>query len=151
MNEAMKKLMFLLACVFTFQFAFADDDKAIAFEQLPEKAQAFVKQHFPEGKVAMVKMEAEWFDTSYEVMFNNGDRIEFNKKGEWTEVKCSTTGVPEAIIPEKIKEYVKANYPEAKVLRVEKDKYGYEIKLSNHWEIKFDTKFNVVDMDNDRD
>ena len=25
----------------------------------------------------------------------------------------------------------------------------YEVKLSNRWEIKFDTKFNVVDMDLD--
>ena len=50
-----------------------------------------------------------------------------------------------------IKKYVETNYPEAKVLSIERDRYDYEVKLSNFWEIKFDMNFNVFDMDNDRD
>ena len=55
------------------------------------------------------------------------------------------------IIPAPIKKYVETNYPEAKVLSIERDRYDYEVKLSNFWEIKFDMNFNVIDMDNDRD
>ena len=101
--------------------------------------------------LAFVKMDAELFDKSYNVVFNNGDKLEFDKKGEWTEVNCKSTVVPAKVIPTPIKKYVETNYPEAKVLSIERDRYDYEVKLSNFWEIKFDMNFNVIDMDNDRD
>ena len=144
----MKKLIFLFVCVFSIQVALADNDKPINFTQA---AQKFVKQHFPKAKIAFVKMETELFDKSYDVVFNNGDKLEFDKKGEWTEVNCKSTVVPAKVIPAPIKKYVETNYPEAKVLSIERDRYDYEVKLSNFWEIKFDMNFNVIDMDNDRD
>ena len=147
----MKKLIFLFVCVFSIQVALADNDKPINFTQLPQAAQKFVKQHFPKAKIAFVKMETELFDKSYDVVFNNGDKLEFDKKGEWTEVNCKSTVVPAKVIPALTKKYVETNYPEAKVLSIERDRYDYEVKLSNFWEIKFDMNFNVIDMDNDRD
>ena len=42
---------------------------------------------------------------------------------------------------------MKANYQEAKILEIEHDSEGYEIKLSNRLEIKFNNKFQVVDID----
>lgn len=147
----MKKLIFLFVCVFSIQVALADNDKPINFTQLPQAAQKFVKQHSPKAKIAFVKMETELFDKSYDVVFNNGDKLEFDKKGEWTEVNCKSTVVPAKVIPALIKKYVETNYPEAKVLSIERDRYDYEVKLSNFWEIKFDMNFNVIDMDNDRD
>ena len=89
----MKKLIFLFVCVFSIQVALADNDKPINFTQLPQAAQKFVKQHFPKAKIAFVKMETELFDKSYDVVFNNGDKLEFDKKGEWTEVNCTITTV----------------------------------------------------------
>ena len=59
--------------------------------------------------------------------------------------------VPQAVVPVKSQEFVKSNYPEAKVLKIEKDRYEYEVKLSNFWELTFDTSFNLIDMDNDND
>ena len=147
----MKKLILLLVCVLSIQVTMADNDKPISFAQLPQTAQKFVKQHFPKAKIAFVKMETELFDKSYDVVFNNGDKLEFDKKGEWTEVNCKSTVVPAKVIPAPIKKYVETNYPEAKVLSIERDRYDYEVKLSNFWEIKFDMNFNVIDMDNDRD
>ena len=147
----MKKLIFLFVCVFSIQVALADNDKPINFTQLPQAAQKFVKQHFPKAKIAFVKMETDLFDKSYDVVFINGDNLEFDKKGEWTEVNCKSTVVPAKVIPAPIKKYVETNYPEAKVLSIERDRYDYEVKLSNFWEIKFDMNFNVIDMDNDRD
>ena len=31
--------------------------------------------------------------------------------------------------------------------QIEKDKKEYEVKLSNRWEIKFDSKMRVIDID----
>lgn len=145
----MKKLLFILLSVFTLQVAQADNDKPVTVAQLPAKAQTFLKQNFPNEKVAFAKMEKEIFDTSYDVTFINGDAVEFDKNGEWTDLKCKHNGVPAKAIPAQIAKFVKENYAEAKILTLERDRYSYEVKLSNFWEIKFDKQFNVIDMDMD--
>ena len=145
----MKKVFLFLVCLFALQtVVMADDDKPIQVNQLPQPAQTFIKQYFSSAKVAMAKMETDLFDKSYDVIFTNGDKLEFDKRGAWTEVNCKYSSVPGNVIPAQIQKYVSTNYPDAKVLRIEKDKKDYEIKLSNGWEIKFDLKFNVIDIDN---
>lgn len=136
----MKKLVFLLVCLFTLQtVARADDDKPI---------QVFIKQHFADSKVALAKMESDFFYKSYEVIFTNGNKVEFGKNGNWEEVNCKYTSVPTAIIPTTIQKYVTTNYPDTRVLKIERDKKEYEVQLSNRVELKFDLKFNLIDIDN---
>ena len=145
----MKKLVFLLVCLFTLQtVARADDDKPIQVTQMPQAAQLFIKQHFADSKVALAKMESEFFYKSYEVIFTNGNKVEFDKKGEWTEIDCKHTVVHTETIPTAIRQYVTTNYPDVKVLKIERDKKEYEVKLSNRTELKFDLKFNLIDIDN---
>lgn len=55
--------------------------------------------------------------------------------------------VPSSLISSEIKDFVKKHYPDAKIVKIEKDKYEYEILLSNRYEIKFDKNYNVIDMD----
>lgn len=145
----MKKLVLVLVCVFTMQMVMADNEKPIQIAQLPQTAQTFIKQNFPGLKVAFAKVEKDWFDTSYDVMFTNGDKLEFNKNGEWKEIRCNTSMVPVKVIPAPIQKFVKENYPDAKVASIEKDRYEYEVRLSNRMEVKFDLQFNVIDMDTD--
>lgn len=144
----MKKLFFLLVCLFTLQsVARADDDKPIQINQLPQQAQLFIKQHFADSRTAIAKMESDFFDKSYDVIFTNGNKVEFDKKGNWKEVNCKYSSVPVGVIPSPVLKYVAANYPEAKVLKIERDKKDYEVKLSNGWNLKFDLKFNLIDID----
>ncbi len=147
----MKKLFLLLVSVFTMQVAMADNDKPVTFEQLPQVAQQFIRQNFADREIAFSKMEKEWFDTSYDVLFTNGDKLEFDKKGQWKEMYCKFTAVPEKAVPAPIVKFVNDKYPGVKILVIEKDRYEYEVRLSNFWEITFDLQFNVIDMDQDND
>ena len=145
----MKKLVLLLVCLFTLQtVARADDDKPIQVTQMPQPVQQFIKQHFADSKVALAKMESDFFYKSYEVIFTNGNKVEFGKNGNWEEVNCKYTSVPTAIIPTTIQKYVTTNYPDTRVLKIERDKKEYEVQLSNRVELKFDLKFNLIDIDN---
>ena len=46
----MKKVLLLLVCLFTLQtVVWADDDKPIQVNQLPQTAQTFIKTHFPDN------------------------------------------------------------------------------------------------------
>ena len=144
----MKKLVFLLVCVFAMSsVALADNDKPIQVGQLPTKAQTFLTTYFKSHKVALAKQESDLFYKTYDVIFTNGEKVEFDKSGEWTEVKCPQSEVPSKIVPAAIRDYVKTNYPDAKILRIERDRKGYEVKLSNRWEISFDSQMRVVDID----
>lgn len=144
----MKKLVILLVCMFTMQtMVMADNDKPIQVNQLPVKAQTFIKTYFKDQKVALAKLESELFYKGYDVVFTNGEKLEFDKAGEWTEIQCHQSEVPAQIVPEAIRNYVKTNYPGARILQIERDKQEYEIKLSNRWEITFDSQMRVIDID----
>ena len=132
----MKKLLFLFVCLFAMQTVVrADDDKPIQISQMPQQAQLFTK------------MESDLFNKSYDVIFTNGNKVEFDKKGNWKEVDCKYSAVPAAVIPEPIQKYVKDNYPDTKILKLERDKKEYEVKLTNRTELKFDINFNLIDID----
>ena len=145
----MKKLAFLFVGLFVMTLTtWAGNDKPIQVSELPQKAQQFIKKHFADQSVAMAKMETEFMDKSYDVIFTNGDKVEFDKKGKWTSVDCKHTQVPAEVIPVDVQKYVTRNYPDAKILKIEvTDRKGYEIDLSNGFDIEFDKKMNVIDID----
>ena len=115
---------------------------------MPKKAQSFVQKHFADQSVAVAKMETDFLDKTFDVIFTNGDKVEFDKKGNWTNVDCEHTQVPVAVIPQPIQEYVTKNYPNAKVVKIEKtDRKGYDVDLNNGFDLEFDKKFRVVEID----
>lgn len=145
----MKRLILLFACLFTWSVVtWASHDKPIQVGELPKQAQTFIKNHFPNLTVALAKMETDFMSRSYDVIFTNGDKVEFDKKGKWTSVECEHSVVPAAIVPEVIKGYVDKQYPGATILKIEiTDRKGYEIELSNGIDIEFDKKLNVIEID----
>ena len=75
------------------------------------------------------------------------DSVKNAGNGDWKEIQCKTTLVPEALIPAPILDYVKTNYPEAGITEIECKKRGYEISLTNRLEIEFNKQFVVIDID----
>ena len=145
----MKKIVFLFISLFAMNFvALAGNDKPIQVSEMPKAAQLFIKNHFADLSVAMAKVETDFLDKNYDVVFTNGNKVEFDKKGNLTNVDCEHTQVPVAILPEAIRQYVAKNYPDAKVLKIEvTDRKGYDVELSNGFELEFDKRMNVIDVD----
>ena len=145
----MKRLTFLLVCLFTLCATTlrADNEKPIQVSQLPAAAQQFIKQHFADRKVALAKVETELMSKSYEVIFADGDHIDFDSKGNWEKIDCKSSAVPTSAIPAQIMKYVRENYPDTTVKKIGKDRREYEVKLSNRIELSFDLKFNPTDID----
>lgn len=145
----MKRIMIALACMFAFVFtAKASDDKPITFEQLPQAAQHFVKSYFGDKVISLVKVDAEIVGKNYEVIFNNGDNLEFDKNGTWTSLECKQSAVPDAVVPAQILDYVKNNYQGVIIKKIEKEDRGaYGIELSNGLDLKFNKSFQLVEID----
>lgn len=146
----MKKILFALFAVLSLSVfnANADNDRVISKELLPANAQGFIDAHFPGSKISYAKEERDFFERSYEVVFADGSKVEFSRNGEWQDVDCRYSEVPAAILPAQIAKYVSDHYPDAKVLRIERDANDYEVKLSNRLELKFNKKFQIIDIDN---
>lgn len=145
----MKKLFVLFVGLFALiSVVKADDDKAISVDQLPAQAKQFISQYFSSSKVAVAKMEKDFFDKNYDVIFADGNKVEFNKEGIWKEVDCKYSIVPAAIIPATIQTYVSSNYANAKIVKIDRDKRDYEVKLDSGMKLTFDLKFNLIDIDN---
>lgn len=144
----MKPLTALVICLFIFSgTAKSDNDRPISANELPQKARHFIQQFFSGNSVACAKMEKEFRDKNYDVVLAKGEKIEFDKNGEWKEVDCKFSAVPDAIVPQQIKDYLAQKFPQAKVLKIERKNKGYEIKLDNKLEIKFNPRFQVIEID----
>ncbi|MBR3983861.1 MAG: PepSY-like domain-containing protein [Bacteroidaceae bacterium] len=144
----MKKMMLILACVFTIVTnANADNYRPINVSQLPEKAQTFLTTYFPEAKVSLARKEFDVTELSYDVIFTNGSKVEFDRKGEWTEVDCLTQPLPAGIVPATIEKVIKEQYPDAKATKIERDRREIDVKLSNRVELTFNKKMQLIDID----
>ena len=144
----MKKMMLILACVFTLVAnANADNYQPITRNQLPKSAQTFLSTYFPTSKTSLIRKEIDLTEISYDVIFTDGSKVEFDRKGDWTEVDCLAAPLPSGIVPKAINEVVKAQYPDAKVTKIERDYREYEVKLTNRVELTFNKKMQLIDID----
>ena len=145
----MKKILFILVAVFSVGVfvAAADNEKIIDKSLLPKAAQQFIDSHFAGADLLYAKEDSYILFSSYEVMLSGGVKLEFSNKGNWEEVNCRESAVPAEIIPQPTKDYIVKNYAGENIVVIEKNLYGYEVKLSNRLELKFDRKFNLNDID----
>lgn len=141
-------MTFLCLCMFVLNMtAWASNDKPVRIEEMPGQAQKFIKDYFSTHSVAMAKMETDFFSKSYDVIFTNGDKVEFDRKGNWTDVDCKYSVVPVGIVPTEIVKSVKSKYPDAKIIQIERDNRHYDVDLSNGWELKYNKQFKLVDIE----
>lgn len=148
MKKNLKFWLVALVCtLFTQTPAMADNDKPVTVEQLPAAAQQFIKANFADRTVSIAKMESGLIEKSYDVLFTNGDRVEFDRNGNWTEVQCPQTAVPASVVPAQVADYVKKAQAAAKIVKIEKDRSNTEVSLSNGVELTFNKNYQVVDID----
>lgn len=51
------------------------------------------------------------------------------------------------VIPEPIKTHIAATFPGAQILKFDRNRRGYEVKLTNGLEVEYDPTFQVIDID----
>ena len=148
MERTIKTIMVVICCVMAFFMpANADINKPIKVTELPAKAQTVLSQHFKNQKVAFASIESGIIDKNYDVVMQNGTKLEFDKKGNVTEIDCKQGAVPEKLIPQAIYTYLQENHSGQTVRKIEFNKNEYEVELSNGLDITFNKHFQVIDID----
>lgn len=146
----MKKLFFLLVMMVGLSVqAMAKDVITRDVNQLPQAARTTIQKHFPKAKLSYIKIDKDFLEAAtYEAIFEDGTQIEFNSKGEWTEVDSKLNPVPAALIPANIKNYLKQNFPNIAVEKIERHrKGGYDVELKNDLSAEFDAQGNFLKLD----
>ena len=139
-----KSLFILMAFVLTMCMpAMADNDRVITFDRLPATAQAMLKQNFADKTPLAITADRD----DYKVMYQSGEKVEFDKKGNWRDIECKTSQVPAALVPAQIVANVNATFPGAAITEIDQDRRGYSVKLSNGLELEYNRNFQIVELD----
>ena len=148
MKRMIRILMIAICCMLTCNMAAnAGNDKPIAINALPIKAQTLLSNHFYNQKVMIATIESGIINKSYDVVLQNGTKLEFDKKGNLTEIDCKQGIVPALLIPQAIKNYLKDNYAGQSVRKIEMNKNEYEVELTNGLDLTFNKHFQLIDID----
>lgn len=157
-NKNTKKLLialFVLSAFSSFLFAQATDNEqnpysytpdtnaqygyGVQLSSIPQNAQNFIKQHFPNIQVSYI--ERDWDDI--EVYLANGTQIEFFPNGDWKEVKCYMN-MPASILPANVMATIQRTYPQAAIIKIEKQFTIFEVKLNNMMELYIDNNGTLI-------
>ena len=148
MKKFFRMLMIAICCMVSYNtVANAGNDKPISVNTLPAKAQALLTKHFSNQKVVLATIESNVIGKNYDVVLKNGTKLEFDKKGNLTEIDCKQGTVPTQFIPQAIKNYLKANYARQSVKKIEMNKNEYEVELTNGLDLTFNKHFQLIDID----
>ncbi len=136
----MRKFVFIMTTVLASIFMLQScDEVKIKESQLPDAAQTFIHQYFPDTEVTFAEKERDDKVTKYNVRLADGTEIDFDSDGNWTSVDCEYSTLPEGILPSKIAEYITTNYPDAKAYKIEKELGGYEVGITGNHELIFNS------------
>ena len=148
MKRIFRILMIAICCMVSCNMvANADNDKPISVNALPAKAQTLLNNHFNGQKVMLATIDLGVVSRSYDVVLQNGTKLEFDKKGNLTEIDCKQGIVPALLIPQAIKNCLKDNYAGQSVKKIEMNKNEYEVELTNGLDLTFNKHFQLIDID----
>ena len=123
-------------------------DRPVLPAQLPVPIQTFVQQNFPGQTVTFAQKDLELTGWKYEIFLADGTHIDFDTDDMWDKIECPlTTPVPTALIPPPVAATIQANYPDAMITKIDKERNGFEVDLANGLELKFNKQGAIVEMD----
>ena len=140
------KRMFLILAVAFVSMACVAEDRPVTFEQLPDAAKEFINVNYPGEQISYAVVDDDIVRPDYSVRLANGVEITFEHDGSLEKI-YSREGVPDGVVPVQIADYVKSNYPDAKIVEYEVGRREFEVKLSNGLELKFNGGFRLIGVD----
>lgn len=145
--RSLTKIIAVLAALFASASFVSCKDVIITPDKLPAAIQSFMNEYFPGSTISYAKKDRELTKTTYEVVLQDGSEIDFDGKGQWDKVDCKRMAVPAALVPAAIAPYVEANFPGQTIVKIDKERYGYEIELFSDLELKFDKSGRLITVD----
>lgn len=145
----MKKTIFIGLCILGLGLTpiVAKADKVITEGELPKGAQAFASKYFAGKQTSLIKLDGDLLRKSYEVLYSDGTKVEYDSAGEWKEVSVRGGSVPAGIVPAQIATALQTRFAQQSITKIERTRRGYEVELSNGLEVSLDKKGRIKKVD----
>jgi hypothetical protein len=126
-----------------------EDGVKISIEELPEKANLFIKDYFPAAKVKAVYKSWDEGVVEYKVIFKTKTTIEFDMVGTWSEIDVNVKKdkMPRFIYPTPVNETIDAKFYEKVISKVENDGVYYDFDFTDKSEAKIKTTGQVLEFE----
>lgn len=146
----MKKYIALALVVGAFGLTplLADNDKVVSLAELPQAAKTFVNKFFAKQMPSLITLDNDIISKTYEVVYADGTRVEFDSKGNWQEVETRTNAIPTGIVPQTILSDVVKRFPNQSIQHIERKRRGYELELSSGIELEYNRQGKLLRSDN---
>ena len=152
--EVRKMLAFLPLLLGIYLFTSCDDEKKIEFKSLPNAAQNFMETYFSDVEIASIIREKDDGTNEYQVKLSDGTELEFDQKGEWINIECFFSSLPEGILPDSVPEKVEELHPGGYINGVDKELGGYVVEITAadgiDWEMRFNSQFKYLSQSQER-
>lgn len=143
----MKIIKFIPCLAFLFIFSqIQAQDRYLKPDEFPKKITSFVEAHFPDQWIVSIEEEKDKRKTEYEVKLSDRTELEFDQNYAIKKMD-SKTGLPDAVLPDKIVKYVAENYPGRKIEEWKMKRKYQEVELDNSLELEFDHDGNFLRID----
>ena len=130
MTNQIKKLFFIFTATTVMSLS-AMAGVVIQPSGLPKAAQDFIKKSFPNETI----IYAEQNRNDFEAALESGVEIEFFINGDWKEIKSPYKPLSQTLLPNAVANALKQKYPQASILKIQKQYSSYEVSLDNRREI----------------
>lgn len=127
----MKQFFLTMITIALFSINCFAQNKSKHVSEMPAPVMTFIQKHFPEEGILKSVEDHDGSNISYEILLDNEVKLEFNNKGEIVEIDGKTQ-LPDEVLPTKILDYVKENYPKNFITE-------WKLDDSNKQEIKLDS------------
>lgn len=146
-TTALVAIMATASAAFATSLYIDNNDRPINYEELPAEAKSFISTHFGSEEISHIVLDKDIVCSDYTVAFRSGTKLEFDGGGDWTEIDCGRTSVPEALIPQQIADYVAAKHPNSTITEIKREHGRTEVKLNGGLELTFNSRYRIVDVD----
>ena len=113
----------------------------------PDAIVKFINSNFSGATINGTERDHE--DGEIDVYLSDGSKVEFTANNEWKKITCPGKGVPSALVPTAITNYVKSNYQSALIYKIDKNYNSYEVQLNNGVGLHFGSNGQFLGMDVD--
>ena len=134
----MKKIIYISTALFFITiYAFASP---IAISEVPKSAIMFADKYFPDYYL----YRATEISGKYTLIFKGGLRIYVNNRGEWTTISGSGDEISIDYIEDNVKNSIKKEFPDEKVIYIQKRSKDYKIDFKSRRKIIIDFDGNII-------
>ena len=129
---------------------FGDEDMSV--DEVPQKIKDFISTYFPGATI--VKAEKE-NNGNFEIELSNDEELIFDAQANFLGLAIDEDenededdeDISVSELPQNVRDYITANYPDNTIIEAEREDDGFEVTLNNGVELKFDEDGEFVSAD----